>query len=109
MSENKQNAEIAEPEENNVLPSEITETAENNVLSSETAEPAQNDIVEGIVSNCKKLNIRKVPKLGSDIVCVVDAGTLLLIDQKESNKDFYKVTTEAGAEGFAMCQFVTIK
>ena len=93
MSENKQN-------------SEITETAENNVLSSE---PAQNDIVEGIVSNCKKLNIRKVPKPGSDIVCVVDAGTLLLIDQKESNKDFYKVTTEAGAEGFAMCQFVTIE
>ena len=43
MSENKQN-------------SEITETAENNVLSSETAEPAQNDIVEGIVSNCKKAN-----------------------------------------------------
>ena len=109
MSENKQNAEIAEPEENNVLPSETAEPAENNVLSSETAEPAQNDIVEGIVSNCKKLNIRKVPKPGSDIVCVVDAGTLLLIDQKESNKDFYKVTTEAGAEGFAMCQFVTIK
>ena len=93
MSENKQNSEITEP-------------AENNVLSSE---PAQNDIVEGIVSNCKKLNIRKVPKPGSDVVCVVDAGTLLLIDQKESNKDFYKVTTEAGAEGFAMCQFVTIE
>ena len=96
MSENKQNTEIAEPAENNVLPSE-------------TAETVQNDIVEGIVSNCKKLNIRKVPKPGSDIVCVVDAGTLLLIDQKESNKDFYKVTTEAGAEGFAMCQFVTIE
>ena len=96
MSENKQNAEIAEPEESNVLPSE-------------TAETAQNDIVEDIVSNCKKLNIRKVPKPGSDIVCVVDAGTLLLIDQKESNKDFYKVTTEAGAEGFAMCQLVTIE
>ena len=93
MSENKQNSEITEP-------------AENNVLSSE---PTQNDIVEGIVSNCKKLNIRKVPKPGSDIVCVVDAGTLLLIDQKESNKDFYKVTTEAGAEGFTMCQFVTIE
>ena len=45
MSENKQNSEITEP-------------AENNVLSSE---PAQNDIVEGIVSNCEKLNIRKVP------------------------------------------------
>ena len=55
MSENKQNAEIAEPEENNVLPSE-------------TAEIVQNDIAEGIVSNCKKLNIRKVPKQSSDIV-----------------------------------------
>ena len=96
MSENKQNAEIAEPEENNVLPSE-------------TAETVQNDIVEGIVSNCKKLNIRKVPKPGSDVVCVVDEGKLLLIDQKESNKDFYKVTTEAGWGGFAMCQFVTIE
>ena len=96
MSENKQNAEIAEPEENNVLPSE-------------TAETVQNDIVEGIVSNCKKLNIRKVPKPGSDVVCVVDAGTVLQVNKKESNKDFYKVTTEAGAEGFAMCQFVTIK
>ena len=109
MSENKQNTEIAEPAENNVLPSEIAEPAENNVLPSETAETVKKDIVEGIVSNCKKLNIRKVPKPGSDIVCVVDAGTLLLIDQKESNKDFYKVTTEAGAEGFAMCQFITIE
>ena len=96
MSKNKQN-------------SEITETAENNELPSETAETVQNDIVEGIVSNCTKLNIRKVPKPGSDVVCVVDAGTLLQVDQKRSNKDFYKVTTEAGAEGFAMCQFVTIE
>lgn len=96
MSKNKQNSEIAE-------------TAENNVTSSESAEAVQNDIVEGIVSNCTKLNIRKVPKPGSDVVCVVDAGTLLHVDQKESNKDFYKVTTETGAEGFAMCQFVTIK
>ena len=106
MSENKQNSEITEPAENNVLPSE---PAENNVLPSETAETVQKDIVEGVVSNCTKLNIRKVPKPGSDVVCVVDAGTVLQVNKKESNKDFYKVTTEAGAEGFTMCQFVTIE
>ena len=93
MGKNKQNPEMVETAESNALPSEIVE----------------NNIVEGVVSNCEKLYIRKVPKPGSFVVCIVDAGTILQVNKKESNKDFYKVTTEAGWGGFAMCQFVTIE
>ena len=80
-----------------------------NKQNTEMVETTESNIVEGVVSNCEKLYIRKVPKPGSFVVCVVDAGTILQVNKKESNKDVYKVTTGAGAEGFAMCQFVTIE
>lgn len=65
--------------------------------------------IDGFVSGCKKLNVRIEPSTTGDIVCVVDEGVTLMIDESASTNEWYRVYTEAGAEGYCMKQFVTIK
>lgn len=72
-------------------------------------EPAPVKPIDGFVSGCKKLNVRIEPSTTGDIVCAVDEGTTLMIDESESTNEWYRVYTEAGAEGYCMKQFVTIK
>lgn len=76
-------------------------------LDNTPAAPAEP--IDGIVSGCKKLNVRVVPSLTGDVVCVVAEGTSLMIDESESTNEWYRVYTEAGAEGYCMKKFVTIK
>lgn len=69
-------------------------------------------VVLGVVANCSRLNIRKKAvktNKPEDVVCIVNAGAKLTIDEDKSNKNWYKVTTEDGKEGFCMKEFVTIK
>lgn len=61
----------------------------------------------GIVTDCPRLNVRKEPKLPSDIVCIVNNGAKVSIDLDESTDEFYKVCTETGFEGFCMKKFVS--
>lgn len=61
------------------------------------------------VANCIRLHIRSEPDLNSEVVCKVRYLTELVIDLGESTKDFYKVYTAIGAEGFCQKEFVTIK
>lgn len=62
----------------------------------------------GFVSGCIRLNIRKDPTIKSEVVCVVEGDTELVITLNESTDDFYKVSTAAGIDGFCMKQYVTI-
>lgn len=80
-------------------------------LESETtvAATAPVEPIDGIVSGCKKLNIRKEPSRTGEIICEVSEGTALMIDPSEVNDDWFKVYTEAGVEGYCMKKFVTIK
>lgn len=66
------------------------------------------EIVVG-VSNSIRLHIHEEPDLNSPIVCKVRYLTLLQIDLDKSTKDFYKVFTAIGAEGFCEKEFVTIE
>lgn len=66
------------------------------------------DVKIGIVTNCKKLNIRKEPKPDAAIIGNVDCQTELMIDETESTDDFYKICTATGIEGFCMRKFVTV-
>lgn len=63
----------------------------------------------GVVSDCKRLNVRTKPSVDSTPACVVDVGTVLVIVPDESTEEFYKVYTETGIEGYCMKKFVTIK
>ena len=62
----------------------------------------------GKVSNCKKLNIRKLPSRDAEIVSELIEGSEVMIDEKESTALFYKICTEHGIEGFCMKQFVKV-
>lgn len=76
----------------------------------ETVEPEIEPISHvGIVSGCKKLNVRSAASLASKAVCVINENDVVVIDMKESVDGWYKVCTEAGVEGFCMVQYITVK
>ena len=62
----------------------------------------------GKVSNCKKLNIRKLPSRDAEIVSELIEGSEVMIDEKESTALFYKICTEHGIEGFCMKNFIKV-
>lgn len=64
----------------------------------------------GIVTDCKKLNIRKEPaKVDGNIVCEVEAGTELMIDLPNSTNEWYHVYNSSGLDGFCMKEFILLK
>ena len=64
----------------------------------------------GIVTDCKKLNIRKEPaKVDGNTVCEVEAGTELMIDLLNSTNEWYHVYNSSGLDGFCMKEFISLK
>ena len=80
----------------------------NDTCVTETHDESE-EIKIGLVSNCKKLNIREKPTVESPVVCEIDCQTELMVDEKESTEEFYKVYTAAGIEGFCMKKFIAIQ
>lgn len=62
--------------------------------------------VVGTVFNCSKLNVRSKPASDADIVAVLDVNSEVEIDMSRSAKDWYKVCTAAGVDGFCMRKFI---
>ena len=62
----------------------------------------------GKVSNCKKLNVRKLPSRDAEIVSELVEGVEVMIDEKESTALFYKICTEHGIEGYCMKDFIKV-
>ena len=62
----------------------------------------------GKVSNCKKLNVRKLPSRDAEIVSELIEGSEVMIDEKESTALFYKICTEHGIEGYCMKNFIKV-
>lgn len=65
--------------------------------------------VIGIVSGCKKLNLRKEADKDSKVLNILKEGTELVIEQEESTEDFYKVICKDGKAGYCMKKYITIK
>lgn len=63
----------------------------------------------GVVSNCKKLNVRAEPDVNADVICVIDKGTKVSIDMIESTEDFYAVYLVSGVEGYCMKEFIAVE
>ena len=74
----------------------------------ELMDPNQ-DIKIGIVTGCKRLNVREKPKTDASVICEVNFQTELMIEEADSTEDFYKVCTAAGIEGFCMKKFIAIQ
>lgn len=77
-------------------------------VATSIAEPEITEPIEGIVSGCERLNVREEPNKNADIVCVIEKDASVIIDVDDSTDSFYKVCTEAGAEGYCMKNFITI-
>lgn len=62
----------------------------------------------GVVFGCSKLNVRVEPETTADIACIIDANSEVKIDRANSTKDWFKVTTASGVDGYCMRKFVKI-
>ena len=62
----------------------------------------------GVVTDCLKLNVREFATKNADILGVINAATELVIIEEESTKDFYKICTSTGLEGYCMKKFISI-
>ena len=72
-------------------------------------EPVKKEKTIGIVNNCVKLNIRKEPKENATVVTIVPVLTELVINENESSKKWFSVTTPDGVNGFCKTEFVKTK
>lgn len=61
------------------------------------------------VVNCLRLHIFSEPDTDSEIINKVRYLTEVEVDLGESTKDFYKICTAVGAEGFCIKEHITIK
>lgn len=61
------------------------------------------------VVDCQYLNVRKEASKRSEVVCVLNKGTELLVDEAESTNEWLKVCAPGGAEGYCMRQFCSKK
>lgn len=65
-------------------------------------------LASGRVVDCIKLNVRKEAKSDSEVLGTIDLNAIVEINETESTKDFYKVITEDGLEGFCMAKYIKI-
>lgn len=63
----------------------------------------------GFVDGCENLYVRKDSSKKSDHLAIIRKMTEVVIDSENSTKDFYKVKTSDGIEGYCMKKFITIK
>lgn len=78
-------------------------------LNASGSSPEKVKNVHGVVSNCKQLNVRReAQKRADNVLCVVSAGDVLLIDEKQSTNAWFYVTTADGTSGYCMKEFVTV-
>lgn len=86
------------------------EKVETVVTPEETIEEADAiKIVKGVVSNCTKLNVRKEPKKGAEVLVVIDAKSNVDVEPDNSTDKWYKISTKNGIEGYCMKDFITLK
>ena len=74
------------------------------VLEPESSEES----VYGKVAGCERLNVRSEATKDSDIICVIDEGTEVMVDLDDSTVDWYKVYLEDGIEGYCLAEFICI-
>lgn len=93
-NEKKNEDEIAKVED-----VEATETTETIESIKETVP------VMGVVVNCSKLNVRKEPNLGSQVITELDKGTTVELINDTVLRDFRKVKVN-GVIGYCMSFYI---
>lgn len=94
--EEPQNHQISIDEITNETPVETVENTE------------ETKTVFGVVDGCDSLNVRKESNKESDVLCIINKSTKIVIDLENSTEDFYKVSTSQGIDGYCMKKFISI-
>lgn len=63
-------------------------------------------MVTGVVVNCAKLNVRETPSISGEVVCVLNAASEFEIDVNGSNREWFKICTASGVDGYCMRKYV---
>lgn len=63
-------------------------------------------IVNGVVTDCSHLRLRREPS--GKVIALLDAGDEVLVDTLQSTDEWYKVYTKDDLDGFCMKEFITI-
>lgn len=90
---------------------EVEEPAEEVIEVTVEPEPEVEESKEtfGIVCDCNKLNVRKLPNKAAVVACEVTVGAKLQVDLDKSTLEWYSVRTASGVEGYCMKKFVAVK
>lgn len=64
--------------------------------------------VKGKVIDCTRLNVRKRPNKDSEVNCVIDADSIVEINENKSNDEWYRVTTDNGVYGYCMKKYISL-
>lgn len=89
---------------------ETSEVDETQVTESDESE-VQNEqvvVVEGTVTGCARLNVRKEANKESQAIYILDKGSSVMVDLDNSTEDFYKIYT-IEIEGYCVKEFIEIK
>ena len=62
--------------------------------------------VEGVVTNCNKLNVRAEPSVDAEVLYVLDVMSEIKINVNKSDNEWFNVCTASGIEGYCMRKFV---
>ena len=92
--------EVAEETVEKMVEEVVAEEAAEEVVE----EPVKEDVI-GFVSGCSKLRVREAASANAKVLCEISENSKIIINEAESTKDFYKVCTEAGVEGFRHCRY----
>lgn len=90
-----------EPEELIEEPEAVCEESSN-----ETVEPT---VKGGTVISCGSLNVREKAEAEADVLGVINAGSFVSIDKEASTAEWFKVTTEAGLEGYCVRKYIALR
>lgn len=63
----------------------------------------------GKVRDCDKLNVREEPTINAKVLCKLDKTSEVEIDKTNSTKEFYKIRTTSGVNGYCMKKYLSIK
>lgn len=63
--------------------------------------------VQGKVSKCVRLNIRKEPSITADVVSIIKKDDVVYIDKSFENDDFYRIRYGA-VKGYCMKDYIEI-
>lgn len=88
---------------------EVTEAVELDEVVIEEPPIEESTPITGVVVDCKQLNVRKQAIVTSQILIVIDAGTVVNIDEDRSTNDFYAIELPSdNITGYCMKKYIKI-